>query len=106
MLVVCELRRRTKKGGKGTQALIVTVNCLFLLRLNFLADFRGWLLFHSFCTVDVILYNFLLGRAQLNIWFLLPSNLLVWLVPQTERKKERERQRSSLKQVDECLIST
>lgn len=62
-------------------------------------------MFHSFCSVDVILCNFLFGRGQLNIWFLLPSNLLVWLVPQKERETEREgvRERNSLTKMDEGL---
>lgn len=60
--------------------------CLVLHSVNAVGDFRGWLLsFHSFWTVDVIGGNFLFGRGQLNIWFLLPSNLWVWLVPQREK---------------------
>lgn len=55
------------------------------------ADFRGWLLsFHSFWTVDVIGGNFLFGRGQLNIWFLLPSSLWVWLVPEKEKERQRK----------------
>lgn len=71
------------------------------------ADFRGCLLpFHSFWTVDVISGNFLFGRGQLNIWFLLPSNLLVWLVPERQRERAKERQRGLLAQVEECLSSS
>lgn len=33
---------------------------------------------NSFWATDVIFSHFLFGRGQPNIWFLLPSNLLVW----------------------------